>query len=747
MKKKILKLLFTLGMVMPMAFFSLSCSDDKVEGSGNKPIVDDKGNEFTVTEYITPLRYTDLKYIGGDNGVSIEVTEHKSNSIKFVCKPGSDIKSYRVNVYPIASLYNTLLNNLNEETEVNKYTADQVNDLIYMMITNTESEVSGGRLMNAMASSLGTNYESYEFDAYDILTLPSSGEVAYTIKPDVDYLIVVQAFFDANGTETPADLCLCHVKTPDRELVGNPSVDMQVTTGFYSYSVEHIPNADCYGFYYLGTTASEIQQYIDTYGEEMYKDLLCHYGGLVLSSSGELFYNSNDLQGGDVEYCTTALAVDVNGTPAKNFERKDFKLAKIPENTEDATGTVSLPHKVSASVCHFNVKLEKNCSRLSYNVYLASTADALMQKSESERKEIALAMVTGNGTETNPGWIVQNPNYKLDAESGTLTGSEHETIEYTSELSGNTEYKIVYALMNGYGEATDLKVTESFRTKALVKDRPNDCIADIEMSVPETTREGFTIKSEFDKETVARVYWQYYAPVTEGTSWIFPEKGDTSDEARYAEKTGWLYWFLEWRDPSYGFPWPNELCNELIGPGRGQDEFYWGGFQPGTEYCFAYIAEDWNGVLGPVKFFDCKTQTINGGNNPMVEISYVKNNDGNFTITYTCNEETRELKYCVVDNNSGANIGLKELQSADFGGLTYEEYMEAWEEYCMQNGLTTAELKTTQDLKSSSEIAVALAIPVGGQEGKPVYGKLQTLVYRKSTGKLVTLEEYMGVKK
>lgn len=745
MKIKCRNLLFTLGMLIPMMCFFLSCSDNKDDVKPDKPDVDEKGNEFIVTDNVTPLRYTDLKYIGGDNGVSIEVTEHEANSIKFVCKPGADIQAYRVNVYPVSSLYNTLLNQLNVETELEKYTTDQVNDLIYMMISNTESEVSGGKLMNA--SALGADYASNEFDCNELLVL-SSGEQAYTIKPDADYLIVVQAYFDKEGTENPADLCLCHVLTPDKELVGNPTVDMDVEVGFYSYSVKHILNEDCRGYYYLGTTAAEIQQYIDTYGEEMYKDLLCHYGGLVEKSSGNLYYSSNDLPGGDVEYCTTAIAVDVNGTPSKTLARKDFKLAEVPENTEEATGTVSVPEKVSASVCHFKVKLDKNCSRLSYNVYPAGTANGIMQMSEEERKEIALAMVTGNGTATNPGWIVQNPNYKLDKESGALTGTEYESTEFGSELADDSEYKIVYACMNGYGEATDLKVTESFRTKKLVKDRPSECIADIEMSVPETTREGLTIKSTFDKETVARVYWQYYSPVTEGTGWVFPKKEDASDEARYADKTGWLYWFLEWRDPSYGFPWPNELANELVGPGKGQDEFYWGGFQPGTTYCFAYIAEDWNGVLGPVKFFDCTTKSINGGDNPSVQITYEKNNNGSYEITYTCNDDTRELKYCVVDLNSGANLGLKELLSADFGGLTYDEYIEAWTGYCMQNGLSTNELKATQDMNTTSDIAVALALPVGGAtEGNPVYGELKTLVYRKSTGTLVTLEEYMGVGK
>ena len=744
MKTKIQKLFFTLGILMPMAFFSSSCSDDDNDGPGKDPGNNGQDNEFIVTDNNTPLRYTDLKYNGGNNGVSIEVTKCVADSISFVCKPGADIKAYRLNVYPVSSLYNTLINQLNGETEVEKYTTDQVNALINMMISNTESEVSGGKLQNA--SALGEDYKSHEFNCDQLLML-STGELAYTIKPNCDYLIVVQAYFDEQGTGTQADLCLCHVKTPDKALVGNPTVEIDVNAGFYSYSVTHVLNDDCRGYYYLGTTKAEIQQYIDAYGEDMYKQLLCHYGGLVEKSSGDLYYSSNDLEGGDVEYCTTALAVDVNGTPAKTFARKDFKLAEIPENTEEATGTVSVPDKVSASVCHFNVKLDKNCSRLSYNVYLASVADQLMKKAEAERKEIALAMVTGNGTATNPGWIVQNPNYKLDKETGALTGSGYETIEYKSELSGDTEYKIVYACMNGYGEATDLKVTESFRTKKLVKDRPSECKADVEMSVPETTREGVTIKSTFDKETVARVYWQYYSPVTEGTDWTFPAKEDASDEARYAEKTGWLYWFLEWRDPSYGFPWPNELCNELVGTGKGQDIFYWGGFEPGKEYCFAYIAEDWNGVLGPVKFFNCTTKSINAGNNPTAQISYAKNNDGSFTITYTCNEDTRELKYCVVDLNSGANIGLKELLSADFGGLTYEEYMEAWNDYCMQNGLGTSELKTTQDMASTSDIAVALALPVGGASGQPVYGELQTLVYRKSTGKLMTLAEYMGVNK
>lgn len=721
-----------------------SCSDSKTDdpgpgpgpGPGPDPGPDPSGNTFVTTDCVTPLRYTEEKYIGGAEGVSIDVTHNNPDNIVFTLTPSEEIKAYRVTVYPVSSLYNTLLNQLNTETELDKYTWEQVNLLITAAL-NVESETSGGKLMNEAA--LGADYASYELDWMN------SGYSGFPISSDASYLIAVQSYFDAEGKATPGDLCLCHVHTPEKPLVGNPAVELNVETGYYAYRVTHIPNGDCGGYYYLSSNTAEIQQYIDAYGEKTYMELLRHYGALIDVASNNFSFTSNDEKQG-VEYCTTALAVDVNGTPAKTLARQDFFLKTVPSETEEAKATVTVPHKVSASVCHFKVKLDKSCARFSYYIHPAAKADQIMAMDEAQRKQLAQLMVDGNGSEAYPGWVMTNRNYGL-SDTGELIGSDYDALGWQHELADDTEYKIVYACRNGYGEATDMMVTEAFKTKKLVKDNPAACTAEATMKVAQATRTAFYLETTYNRDNTARIYFQYYAPLPKDHYPIFDELpgiGDASDEARLREH-GWLYFFLNYRDPKYGFPWPNESV-QLFGDGVDVDTDFWSGFDPGITYHFAYLIEDWNGVLSPVKFFDGTTQSVNPGENPTVELTAEKLQSGDYKVTFTANDQTASLKYMVCRGGNDQNLQLKDLLKPDFGGITYEEYKAAWEEYTMQNGLTTTSLTATLDIPTNEDIATAVAIPIGADaKGNPVYGEMKTLIYRKGSDELKSLQEYMGV--
>lgn len=733
MKKNLWKYLLVPSMVLAVSL--TACRED---GSNDSPVdEDEKGNVFVTTETVTPLKYTDLKYIGGDEGVTIEVTRNETDNFVFTCEPGSEVAAYRMNVYPVSSLYNTLLNALNE-SKLEKFTVDQVNELLLNMITNFDSEVTGGKLMNS--ETLGEDFAYSEFDWMN------SGYAKIAVKPSADYLIVVQAYFDEAGKDSQADLCLVHVKTPEKDLIGNPSVDIDVTAGFYSFMVKHLPNEDCSGFYYLSSNAAEIDQYINAYGEDMYADFLRHYGGFV---KGDYTFKSGDELRG-VWYCATALAIDKNGAPADKINRKDFKLKELPSETDEAIAEVKLPKKVSASVCLFDIHMEPNCMRTAYNVYRADAADDLMAKDEDFRKSIALQMVRGLGNEQYPGWIVVNRNFAMDYDEGKITGEAWDETGWQHELEGGQKYKIVYACMNGYGEATDLKCTEAFTTKNLVTDRPEDCTAEVDFKVADQDRTAFYLETIFNTDNTARIYWQYYAPVSKGAEghFTFPDIKDASDDARYGRgkytrTESWLYWFLEWRDPSYGFPWPNETVGAFSG-GIVKDDTYFSGFKPGITYSFAYMAEDWNGVLGPVKFFEGTTREVKPGNNPKVEISYEKSEDGNIEVTYTANEDIIRMYYMQEDSN-GNRLNVSDLLKPDFDGITYEDFIEDWSLKIMNLGLKTQALTLTQEIESDADLVVALAMAEGGVD-EPVFSELQVLVFDNKNDKVMTLKEYMGVK-
>lgn len=734
-----LKVLLASAILAPVLAVLPSCTEVDPNG-GKEPDTDGRGNSFVTSDYITPIRYTVEKYVASSEGVSITVTENGTDNIKFICEPGNETKAYRINLYPVSTLYNALINQLNE-TGAKSFTVSETADMIYQIISNTESETSGGKLMNK--SALGDDYSSYEFDWMN------SGYAMIDIKPNAGYMIVAQAFFDEAAT-APGDLCLCFVQTKDRALVGNPTIELNVETGFYSYRVTHVPNDDCKGYYYLGTETAEIQQYIDVYGENMFKELLCHYGALV-SVDGELSYDAKDKMQ-NVEYCTTALAVDVNGTPSKTLARKDFFLARVPENIDKATGYVRpIENKIAASVCHFEAHLDANCIRLAYNAYPSAEADEIMAKDEAARQEFAALMVFG-GSQAYPAWQVGNPNYAFDKENGVVTGTSYDSRTlFQHEMKDDTEYKIIYACMNGFGQASDLMVSEPFRTKKLVYDNPALCTAECTLEITDASRSSFTIGTKYNSENTANIYWQYYSTSAGLDTGIYELPKDEEEAQKWSrgngldDENGWLYWFLTYRDPIWNIPWPNQNML-LFGSGWGTDSDYFSGFDSGITVYFAYMVEDWNGVLSEVKFFHGDTKSSVGGDNPAVTISWELQNDGNYALTYQSNDETSQMKYLTVDNQSGyMETTLRSLMADDFDGISYEEYVEVFEEYVMQNGLDTRETTAHQTLDTNSEIVVSIVLPIGGvDESKPVYGEMQAAVYRKSTGKIMLLKDYMN---
>lgn len=739
---KDLKHLLASALLIPM-LAALSSCDEK--GPQEKPVeTDEKGNTFYTSDNITPIRYTMEKYFAGSEGVSVEVTAKTANNIKFTCEPGEEVAAFRLNLYPVSILYNAFINKLNEDG-VNGYNTDQTQEMIYQIISNTESNTSGGKLIKAA-----------EFDSSEPVDWMNSDMKVIDIRPDAGYLIVAQAYFDEEAT-APGDMSLVFVQSEDKDIVGDPQVEISVETGYYSYRVTHILNEDCAGYYYLGTTTKEIQQYIDVYGEKLYKEFLCHYGALVenIPGNGFSYDASEQLQG--VEYCSTALAVDINGTPVKTVARKDFFLLNTPENIDDATGSIEPnPNKVAATIAHFVTHMDANCLRLSYYVYPAASADALLAKSEEERKEIATLMVRSL-SEAYPAWHVSNPNYAYDRENNTLTGQSFDDYtQFQHELQPETEYKIVYICMNGFGNVSDLKVSESFKTKKLVIDAPETCTADCTLKVTKSTRTAFYVGTEYDGNNTAIIYWQYYwtsdpsydtgefvlpKGLEEAKAW--PRGSDLNDMG------GWLYWFLTYRDPRFGIPWPNSNM-ALFADGKGTDQDFFSGFPHSTDVCFAYMMEDWNGVLSEVKFFEGSTLKAVGGNNPQATISWEYNEKSEkYEITYGCNEDTILMKYMTAstDDPSSFTESLKCLLKDDFDGITYDEFVDGFTEQVMKVGLSTNNLSTSQEFDKKSDLTVAIVLPIGGvDESNPVYGDIKVAVYRKSTDTIQTLEEYMNVK-
>lgn len=751
MKKNFLKFFLTTGVILSLGALAASCSDDDTNDPNKDKDKDkdkDKNNTYVTTEGPTPIRYVETKYIGSENGVTIEATEVTSDNIKFTCQPGADVVSYRVQLYPMGAAYNTMLNAMNSEKK-ESLTTTETDNCLFLMLLNTESAVSGGKLFNE--KSYGDDFASYEFDYMN------SDLQVFNIQPDIEYLIAVQAFFDEEGLQSPGDLCICHVKTPKKELVGNPTIAFDVYTTFTAYQVTHIPNSDCKYYYYLSSVTDEIQQYIDAYGESMYRQFMCHYGARLDVSTDDLSFTASD-QNPELKYVATAIALDANGTAVDKIFRKDFELRQMPEETEAADYTISTPDKIAGSIVEFDLRLEKTCKDLRFRFLTKAEADEVMSRDEAARQAYAQRIYDVQ-TEDETSWYVANKKFSFDRDNNKPTGDAMDRREYWSDLAGDTEYVILYTGVNYYNEVSTLKATEAFRTKPIVRDNPGACTSDIEMQIIETDRTSVTMQFKYNTEKTALYYFQYYSPDPVGPPYrIFPDIQDGSDDARYgtgkyAESeykntqrgSGWMHYFLDYRnDDPYKTPWPNKWTSE--GKGDQVITYRWSGFDASTTYEFAYIAEDWNGVLSPVKFCTGVTPTIEGGDNPTISAAAERQSDGTYKVSYATNDDSRQMYYLFVTSNdaSAQKLGLPDLRDKN-PDIAYADYIKTWEEYVLANGLNSTALTSSQTVTPQGAISVAMAIAVGGKNAAaPIYSKLATVVF--TDGKTSSLEEYLGVK-
>lgn len=117
--------------------------------------------------------------------------------------------------------------------------------------------------------------------------------------------------------------------------------------------------------------------------------------------------------------------------------------------------------------------------------------------------------------------------------------------------------------------------------------------------------------------------------------------------------------------------WPAEATG-------GVESFTWTGLNPATEYTFAYLAEDWNGVLTDVKIVKANTEAIIAGPNPTMELDGYMSEIGNFTVHFSIVKDVAKVYHTILEDKYSAS-----------GDYTYQECMDVWKEYCLDYGLTT----------------------------------------------------------
>ena len=711
--------------------------DNGDQGNTDKP----QQFEFPyVAEF--PLECGKLLAEGSEVGVTIEVTKIEDQNFVFELRPGPLVQSFKLDVYPLSQLYNNLLN---DKTFGNLTASESwaVNERIREYLFDESG--SGG-----YAFGIGDFADPDEFlqIEFDWMNSPYAAASAVAI-PDCDYIIAVVASTEESiSSVTQEDLTLCWVHTTSQPLIGDPQVEIEVNAGYTKFGVQHYLNADAAAVYFFGYLTSEIDAYIDAFGDTMFRDFM---RTRVTSPSvandpnnpESLYYSVSYGDGADASIMSTtcAVAVDANLTPQEGYARRDFHLQEIPEDLPEADLSVDvLEDRVASSYVEFEVTFTADCQTVFYNVFPESELAALEAMSAKEKRELARYI-------RDFGYGCHNPNFTWDAENGQATGSGAKLVldavgSYAGKntpnrplMPGNT-YAVVYVGRNGAQQLTEIKVSETFTTDQRNVTTPENCNAkDLKLVLSNPGRTQYTVTITYDPSTVSMVYWQY----------MTAENNPGLDESN-----SWS----EWVEFIFGSGTSNMLVNAWPTERSGRDGLTLSAMNPDTDYTVFMCVEDFDGNVSPMYFETIRTAEIQVGPDPTVNMALAPSKFDNYdwTVTYDIDHDVEYLLYCYTDNTAdlapfmpGINKG--HLNNIKDSGYSYKEWFDGVYEWVAggfeeNGGGMRADSSTSQNF-SGSQTVIAACIAVGRDaDGTPVH-KLYHLICQ--NGKAQTLEEIFGI--
>lgn len=650
------------------------------------------------------------------DGVAIQVQAKEDFNIKFVCRPGLRAKSFRLDVYPLSVLYNALMERMKTEG---------------MPLTTPATEVDVEGWIREFMFAEGGN-AAYTFNEEDeanysnlVFDWANSEYMQVAIVPDCEYVIAAVACSDLDGSASEQlEMTLCYVRTPSGELSGDPQVDINVQTWTDRFVATFTPNDDCHYFYYLYSMEDDLTPYIDLYGEQLYRDYMrSHMVGAEISRD-DLDYHKLGLSGFpvgiDTTFMVTAVGTDVFGTPATRYSTKTFKLNKVPDNASpaDVDVTIDKDH-VGSNMVWFSADMTASTRAMFYRMYTAEEAAAIKDATEQQQQEIIADLLY-------QGYGLSNNKYRFNMETEDLSQSRPSVErERYMNLLPDTEYVMVYTAVNPYQEAMPLKYSEPFKTDALVKDKPAESKEDLQLSLVAQNFTNVTFNFTYTFSNTAIYYFRFVNPDSDKA-----EESGLSENATREEKLAFLLGVDDMLGASVSNVWEADVTNF---------DTYTMVLEQGTTYKIAYVAEDWNGVLGEVKFASVTTPTLVGGMNPEGEIVLIKDEDKNKEyFEFRIIKEAASFKYLV-------GYSENEAMLLYLGVDPYKEIMRNWNWYATDCGLTSkGHLSATLDVEKGQLIrgrCLALMIAIGTDAlGGEVYGELEHLIYE--NGETHTLDYY-----
>ena len=707
------------------------------QGNTNKP----QQFEFPFYEEF-PIECGNLLTEGSEVGVTIEVTKVEEQNFVFELRPGPLVQSFKLDVYPMAQLYNNLLN---DRTFGNLTTAESwaVNERIREYLFNESG--SGGYAFSINDFDDPDEFLQIEFDW---MNTPYAAASAVAV-PDCDYLIAVVASTEENiSSVTQEGLTLCFVHTTSQPLIGDPQVEIEVNAGYTAFGVQHYLNADAAAVYFFGYLTSEIDAYIDAFGDTMFRDFM---RTRVTSPSipndpnnpESLYYSVTYGEGADASIMNTtcAVAVDANLTPQEGYARRDFHLQEIPEDLPEAELSVDvLEDRVASSYVEFDVTFTADCQTVFYNIFPESYLAEINAMSDKDKRSLARYI-------RDFGYGCHNPNFQWDADNSQATGSGATlTLDAVSAfmgmnaangpiMPGNT-YAVVYVGRNGAQQLTELKYSETFTADVRNTTTPENCKAkDLKLVLDNAGRTQFRGTITYDPSTVSMVYCQYMT---------------ADNNPGLDENSSWE----EWVEFIFGSGTSNMLVNAWPTERSGRDGLTWTGMTPDTDYTVFMCAEDFDGNISQMHFATIRTSEIQVGPDPTVNMALApsKYDQYDWTVTYKIDHDVEYFLYCYTANPADLSAFMPGLNKGHMNnikdsGYSYEEWVNGIYEWVAggfeeNGGGMRAESDTSQDF-AGEQTVIAACIAVGRDaDGSPVY-KLYHLICQ--NGKAQTLEEIFGI--
>ena len=670
--KRCLNLLFMMALALSTCYLCYSCDDKEDEIVNPEP---EPGPEPNVPNP-TPIPWEVDQIEGGDRGVGIKVTSKTYNNFVFECTPGKYVQSYKLDVYPLSRMYNYLFEEWKKNNDVD--VEGLIKDALY------NSTGSGGYLFTK--ENLNEQWANKEFDWAN--TVYVQGQIV----PDAAYLIITIGCNDEAG-ERPADMKICYLDTEKLDLIGSPKMDMDITTSYRGFAIQFKPNEDCKYFYQYSVDAEQIDEYIHYYGQKMYEDFIRHTTidaeKVAGKTEDDLYFpvSLGTSANPDRAIAATAIALDENKTPGE-YVRKDFNTKKVDPNVKPAECSVEMV-KAGASIVRFKRIMESNCVAMFYACMTKADWDRDYANASEETLKALGEKISREG------YGIKNSNFGK--------GESFVNLEEDFPLIPNTEYVVVYCGSNECQEVSDVK-TQSFTTKPRVLTGGNSNAKAV-LNIIEPTRTSLTVNYLFNTET-ALIYHQYIIDQTLLTA------GNEEALAKY----------LISNDSN---TWPGE--------GGENKSMCWTGLEPGTEYTFAMMSEDWDGVCTPIVTAKENTETITAGPNPEMAINWIMDSNQDWAVQFALVKDVARYYHFIGEDTYSTN-----------SMYSYEDCVAAWKEECI-GGTGIPSYNTTpfvayEDAKKNKR-SVAVCVPIGqNEDGSEKIGDLYLLFYDKDKG-VMTVDE------